>query len=141
MKTSLLILLFFAAFASPNARAQENFCLDSPITRLQAGDRAEVAPAVDRLRLRMLPAVGTGEVGLLYAGTSMTVLDGPSCNGGYMWWRVELDSGTRGWVAEGSWRTYYVAPVERSLCTLPDTPWLRLIVALICPGPLNAGRG
>lgn len=136
MKYALLILLCFALFASPKARALGEYCPDSPPPRLKVGDRAEVAPDIDRLRLRILPAVGTGEAGLLYAGTLMTVLDGPSCNGGYHWWRVELDSGLRGWVAEGTWTTYYVAPLERSFCTLPDAPWLQMLVSLLCATPL-----
>jgi hypothetical protein len=136
MRILLSILLLFGAFASPNPQ-DEDPCRYPPPTRLAVGDRAEVSAGIDRLRLRILPAVGTGELGLLYAGTQMTVLAGPSCNGGYLWWRVELDDGTHGWVAEGSWSTYYLSPVERTLCTLPDAPWLRLIVAVVCPGPIR----
>jgi hypothetical protein len=132
MKNCLLILLCFAFIASPKALAQTDYCPESPPPRLHIGERAEVASGIDRLRLRILPAVGTGEAALLYGGTTMTVLDGPSCNGGFHWWHVELDSGLRGWVAEGTWTTYYVAPVQRTLCTLPDAPWLMLLTRIAC---------
>lgn len=130
-----MIMLSMMLFAQP-MQAQTKLCPDAPLPRLAVGMRAEVAPAIDRLRLRFLPAVGTGEVGLLYSSNQFEVLDGPSCNGGYSWWRVELDSGVTGWVAEGTWATYYVRPLledeTRTICNSAEPPWLYLLANFTC---------
>lgn len=110
-------------------------CPNAPLPRLSVGARGEVAPGIDRLRLRALPAVGTGEVGLLYAGNAFEVISGPSCNGGYAWWRVTLEQGKTGWVAEGDWQQYYLRPVSdepRPLCQRADAPWLHLLLTAAC---------
>ncbi len=124
------ILLLLTVWQPGNAA----LCPDAPLPRLSVGDRAEVAPDIDRLRLRALPAVGTGEVRLLYTGNQFDVLAGPSCNGGYTWWRVVLDDETSGWVAEGTWEEYYLRPLDRSttICELTDLPWLHLLVTATC---------
>ena len=130
-----MIMFSMMLFAQP-AQTQTKLCPDAPLPRLAVGMRAEVAPAIDRLRLRFLPAVGTGEVGLLYSNNQFEVLDGPSCNGGYSWWRVELDSGVRGWLAEGNWQTYFVRPLladePRTFCNSAEAPWLHLLITFGC---------
>jgi hypothetical protein len=131
MNTFAVILLISAVFASPRTEP----CPDAPLPRLQVGVRGEVAPGINRLRLRLLPAVGTGEVHLLYAGNQFEVLAGPSCNGGYNWWRVALDSGETGWAAEGTWAEYFLRPLNdenRTLCECAEAPWLHLLMTVIC---------
>ena len=132
MRIFVLILLIFGLFASPNKASHGEACPDAPPSRLRVGEHAEVAAGVDRLNLRMLPAVGTGEVRLLYAGTTFEVLAGPSCNGGFSWWRVALQDGSKGWVAEGTWSAYYLRPVDRRLCTSPEDPWLQWVASRVC---------
>jgi hypothetical protein len=117
------------------AQADVTLCPNAPLPRLIAGEQGEVAPGIDRLRLRALPAVGTGEVGVLYAGNEFEIIAGPSCNGGYVWWRVALDEGTTGWVAEGDWQQYYLRPVSdtpRPLCQRADAPMLHLLLTSAC---------
>jgi hypothetical protein len=80
---------------------------------------AVVSPNIDRLNLRALPAVGTGVVDSLRSGQTVTVISGPSCNSNYNWWRVELESGDRGWVAEGTWDEFFVVPLTDPL-VLPN---------------------
>ena len=113
---------------------QSDLCPNAPLPRLTIGERAEVAPGISQLRLRALPAVGTGEVLLLFAGYEFEVLAGPSCNGGYSWWRIKLDSGASGWVAEGTWTQYFLRPVEPSTnrCEQNDVPWLHLLLTATC---------
>lgn len=136
MANLLLIMVLLGTMTGYAPPTQVKLCPDAPLPRLEVGMRGEVASGVDRLRLRHLPAVGTGEVGLLYSGNAFTVIDGPSCNGGYSWWRVELDSGVAGWLAEGTWTTYYVRPVieeeARTLCNSAEAPWLHLLVSFGC---------
>ena len=105
----LLILLVLATYANPAFAAP---CSNAPLPRLQIGDEAVVAREADGLTLRALPAVSTGVDAKLYSGNHLKVIGGPSCNGGYNWWRVQTDRGTKGWVAEGSWAYYYVVPLE-----------------------------
>jgi|GEM_PF-5596495 len=112
MRTLFLIVVILALYAIPNSVRAEA-CEDGPPTQLDIGMAGIVAPEIDRLQLRALPAVGTGVEERLRAGLTFTVIDGPSCNGGYNWWRVELTdgSGRRGWLAEGDWEGYYVLPI------------------------------
>jgi hypothetical protein len=108
----VLILALIAnltpTFASPSA----DRCLNAPLPRLRVGIEAVVMPGIGRLNLRALPAVDTGIELQLYEGNRVTVIAGPSCNGMYNWWRVETANGRRGWVAEGTWETYYVVPAR-----------------------------
>jgi hypothetical protein len=46
----------------------------------------------------------------LRPGDTFMVIAGPSCNGGFTWWRVETDNSERGWAAEGDWEVYYLLP-------------------------------
>lgn len=106
-----LILFILGLVSSPNF-ARADACPHAPAPRLTIGETAVVAAGIDHLNLRALPAVDTGIEVVLRTGMELTVLAGPSCNGSYNWWRVELPNGTRGWVAEGSWEQYYVLPSD-----------------------------
>lgn len=133
MRALLIALLWISASVAP---AQAKICPDAPLPRLKIGENGEVASGIDRLRLRALPAVGTGEERLLYAGNTFEVVAGPSCNGGYSWWRVKLANGTTGWVAEGNWYAYYLRPSNggdtRTICNRAETPWLYLLTSAAC---------
>jgi hypothetical protein len=110
-----------------------DYCPGAPPPRLEIGMPAEVAPTIDRLRLRLLPAVGTGEQRLLWAATPFEVLAGPSCNGGYVWWRIQLADGVTGWVAEGTWSEYYIQPREpQTICQRIESPWLQMLLTPLC---------
>jgi hypothetical protein len=112
----LLILLVLGTIAKP---VFAEACLYAPPPRLTV-DQAAVVVA-DGLSLRALPAVSTGLDGKLYAGNTLKVIAGPSCNGIYNWWRVETSAGVRGWVAEGTWDGYFVVPPEDA--ENPPTPF------------------
>ena len=134
MKLWMMLIVFSFSLTQPMP-SDPMFCQGAPLPRLRVGGQGEVALGVDRLRLRSLPAVGTGEERLLYTGTAFNVLAGPSCNGGYSWWRIDLADGTTGWVAEGTWEIYYLRPVSdtpRPLCERADTPWLHLLMTFSC---------
>jgi uncharacterized protein YgiM (DUF1202 family) len=106
-RLSITLLLLLSIFASP-AFAKD--CLPAPRTRLWIG--ANVVVNVGQVNMRALPAVSTGIRQTLYQGNTLTVIDGPSCNSRYHWWRVETASGRRGWVAEGDWDVYYLIPAR-----------------------------
>ena len=134
MRVIFLILLIFMFSASPNA-AQADPCSDAPLPRLIVGESGEVAPGVDRLRLRALPAIGAGTIRTLYARNAFTVLAGPSCNSGYNWWRVEMENGDKGWLAEAEWSRYYLTPISdepKTFCNSGETPWLYAFLSQVC---------
>ncbi|MBL8132024.1 MAG: SH3 domain-containing protein [Anaerolineae bacterium] len=109
-----LILTVLSIFASviPIRAAHAEACRHSPAPIITEGDAVVVAPGMNGLNLRALPAVGTGRVATLNQGYPLTVIGGPSCNGMYTWWRVETPTGVSGWVAGGTWTTYYLIPAE-----------------------------
>lgn len=85
---------------------------ECPLPRVRVGMAAVVAPGINQLNLRALPATDTGIVGQLYAGNALTVISEARCNRGYHWLRIELESGRRGWVAEGDWDAFYILPAR-----------------------------
>jgi D-alanyl-D-alanine carboxypeptidase len=54
----------------------------------------------ETLNMRSGAGTGNGIVATLPAGTTATVLEGPTSASGYTWWRVRTSGGTTGWVAE-----------------------------------------
>lgn len=129
---TLLILLLLSGFAYP-AFAKD--CPAAPRTRLWIG--APVVVNVGQVNLRALPAVSTGIRQTLYRGNALTVIDGPSCNGFYQWWRVETGGGRRGWVAEGDWEVYYLTPARDSQRIPTPLEWSCLpeFDNRLCPTP------
>jgi len=118
---SLIILAVFVG--SIHAEPLATACPLAPRPHLHVGQQAVVAPGVDVLNLRALPARDTGVSGRLYAGTTLTVIGGSSCNGGYTWWRVETSGGARGWVAEGTWEGYWVVPLADADQPVDPVEW------------------
>lgn len=114
-----LILTLGAGFGAGGLAAQQAApgCPTAPTTRLHIGTEdapfvAVVAPGLGPLNMRALPAVSTGVELQLYGGNRVRVVGGPSCNGGYSWWRVENVNGRRGWIAEGNWTRYFLLPAH-----------------------------
>lgn len=80
--------------------------------RLTMGSTARVTSPYG-LSLKDSPrtgAAGAVERALLPFGTVVRVLDGHSCNLGYVWWQVQLPDGTTGWAAEGDANEYFLQP-------------------------------
>jgi hypothetical protein len=134
MRAIFLILLIFMFSASPNA-ARADSCSNAPLPRLKVDEMGQVAPGIDRLRLRALPAIGAGTLRTLYAGNTFTVLSGPSCNSGYNWWHVEMEGSGTGWLAEAEWARYYLMPISdepKTICNSGETPWLYAFLSQVC---------
>ena len=78
-------------------------------TQLAVGDAAQVvADDGVGLRLRAAPDRFSTELQTMAKGTTMTVINGPACSGGYRWWQIELSDGTLGWVAEADASEYFL---------------------------------
>ncbi len=119
-----ILIICFAALAAllahptPTARiAAQSPCDGLVAPRLQTSGTARVT-SIYGLSLKNRPATGAAgatELALLPFGTVVTVMDGYTCNFGYVWWQVRLPDGTTGWIAEGSAGEYFAEPFSDRL--------------------------
>ena len=79
------------------------------LSRLRVGDRAVVSfdpPLANNVR------EGAGKqypvIGKIRPGEELTILDGPMCAAGWIWWYVEADTGLAGWTSEGDGDKYWL---------------------------------
>jgi hypothetical protein len=115
-----LALLLLIAHAYPVLAADPMPpCPLAPQSRLRLEMAAVVAPGIDQLNLRALPALTMGIERQLYAGTALQIIGGPVCNDAFIWWRVELEGGARGWVAEATWRSFLILPADARVVSTP----------------------
>ncbi|MBZ0293449.1 MAG: SH3 domain-containing protein [Anaerolineae bacterium] len=131
----LILLLLLIIPLSDTAITQTQACPEAPPPRLLPGMEGVVAPGMVGLHLRSLPAIGTGTVASMNAGTPFTVISGPSCNGGYNWWRVRISGDRIGWAAEATWAEYYLTPAWEnppSGCNRGSNPWAQTFLAPLC---------
>ncbi len=89
-------------------------CPGAPVSRVAVGDSACVADiGPSPLRIRATPEISPDNiVGDVYRGTRVALTDGPACADGYTWWRIQVDAGPAGWVAEGGPGGYYLEPCD-----------------------------
>lgn len=128
-----LLLLTLIVLGTAPAAAQET-CTLPP--RLAVGEAGRTLPDMI-VNIRQYPQLGDNQVGRLLPAGHFTVLDGPRCAAGYLWWQVEYLHATRGavgWAAEGDPASgeYWLEPrgprtthidaegIPRSTITLPD---------------------
>lgn len=60
-------------------------------------------------RLRSAPSLYSAQIGLLRVNEIFTVIGGPECANGILWWQVNYN-GRIGWTAEGQGGQYYIRP-------------------------------
>lgn len=84
-------------------------CSGAPTTRLALNRQIEVVSR-QTVRVRETPNL-QGELVLnISRGEVVTTVDGPVCSDGFIWWQIQLEDGTLGWIAEGSSSQYFVEP-------------------------------
>lgn len=87
-------------------------CLGAPDPQVKVGDVAIVTQEDNRpLNVRQEPNLTAQTLVQALPGDTFQVIDGPVCEGGYLWWQVRLDNGSTGWSAEGDLDHYYFAPL------------------------------
>ena len=84
-------------------------CPDAPDIRLIIQGRGRVTDNNDTLNLRSGPDVSFDILTALNPLDEFTVIDGPTCAGGFSWFRIRFNT-TIGWIAEGDSEDYYVEP-------------------------------
>lgn len=60
-------------------------------------------------RLRSSPSLSGAQIGLMRPNEIFTVIGGPVCANGILWWQVNYN-GREGWTAEGQGGAYYIRP-------------------------------
>lgn len=70
------------------------------------GDRATVTPGVAN-RLRPRPGLNSEPIGRIQPGEEFTIVGGPECVDGYLWWQVDFQ-GTVGWTAQGDSQSNWI---------------------------------
>lgn len=109
----LLLLVCGAVVPGPIPSAAAQGACDGLVApRLAVGGAARVISPYG-LSLKNQPMTGAAggvELQLLSFGTTVSVLDGPRCNMGYVWWQLEVSGGVTGWAAEGSSTEYFLEP-------------------------------
>jgi DNA-binding beta-propeller fold protein YncE len=86
-------------------------CADAPTSRLKVGEIAYVTkdPPIPN-RIRKEPSRDSDTLGLIGPGGGMTIIDGPACANGWVWWKVK-NAEYEGWTAEGDKETYWLIPL------------------------------
>ncbi len=88
----------------------EPACDDTPEARLILQERGMVSADDARvLNVRVQPGTDNNILGTLKVYETFLVLEGPECNDGYAWYRIESNV-MSGWIAEGDFNVYYVEP-------------------------------
>jgi hypothetical protein len=90
-----------------------NPCYDTYPTQLWRGARAVVdwTPSLPNI-VRSSPGRRLDNaIGRIAVGEALTVLDGPRCVEGWVWWYVQADSGILGWTSEGEAHEYWLQPL------------------------------
>lgn len=67
--------------------------------RFKIGDRCS---ATTPLKIRDGPGTAYSQIDTAYSGYEGTIVDGPVDSDGYTWWKVDYDSASTGWSAQGS---------------------------------------
>ncbi len=116
---SKILLLFLLIFTLP-MQAQTPAALECPAgylrSRLTSGIRAGVINTGLPNNLRQGPSTRAARSGQIDPGGTFTVLAGPTCAEGYVWWQVNY-RGEIGWTAEGdpNSATYWLEPLSAPL--------------------------
>jgi hypothetical protein len=137
----LFAVLFFVAVA--RMTAYPLFAQDCPQTRLSLGLQGQVTPGGFN-RVRAGGGLNHPQLGEIPGGGLFTILNGPRCADGYLWWQVNYQ-GLIGWTAEGNAEIYFLAPLDDTspdestsgtLCPINAAPSPRLVTdapAIVLP--------
>ncbi len=85
--------------------------------RIAVGGKAQVVSETIANRLRAQPSIEAEQIGeIAPLGSIDAVLDGPACNGPWIWWQVDV-GGLVGWTVESdvNYNYYYLEPLAETL--------------------------
>ena len=89
-------------------------CPGAPPQRMVVNQGGFVCTQGENVRLRDAPARSATTIFSLPVGSQFTVIDGPECSDDWSWWKITLDNGTTGWIAEGGDKIdpYFICPIQ-----------------------------
>ena len=88
---------------------------DKGFSRLSLGQTITVVEANHPNRVRSVPHVSNGNVtGQISSGMTATVVDGPVCADGLVFWKIKSKKipGGIGWTAEGDGKTHWLEQIH-----------------------------
>ncbi len=86
-------------------------CAGAPPPRLYVTGSGRVAYTDGKpLNIRQRSGLSGKVISKIPEGTSFSVVEGPRCQDGFVWWKIKAVTGELGWVAEGDTHAYFVAP-------------------------------
>lgn len=105
--------LVLAGLSFSGAAYAQDACTGLVTPRLTVGATARVAYNGDGIgsTLRDNPGKeqsGSQLIGTIPEGTIITILEGPICLDGMVWWKASLVDGSEAWIAEGDTQQYYL---------------------------------
>lgn len=104
-----LDLLDIGAAGEATATASSTTAVSCPgalTSRAHVGDRARIITDPNPVRARSAPVNGD-IVELLYRDYAFSIVGGPDCRDGIVWWEIELRTGDSAWIAEGAGGEYF----------------------------------
>lgn len=130
------LTIIFHSFGTLVAQQNATACPGTLASRLVAGEQGRVAPG-NANNIRSTASTDGQLLGEIPAGGTFLILEGPTCAGGYAWWRVDYN-GTVGWTVEGSDTEYWLepaGPLPTQAATLtPSTTQPETPQQVACPG-------
>lgn len=93
------LLFLTVGLTKPQAQVPAGPC-DGFTPQLQVGGQGAVLPGLTN-SVRANPTINGAELGQIAAGTTFSVLDGPTCADGFTWWYVQAGN-VEGWTPAGN---------------------------------------
>lgn len=114
------VMLILVALRQETPTTAQDPCSGLVPSRLQSGQTARVVLNGDGLGNTVRDGPGKEQSGsqvisALAEGAIITVVQGPICLDGLVWWSIEMPNGGSGWTAEGDVSQYYLEPYEIGL--------------------------
>lgn len=83
-------------------------CTGTLSPRLTIGGQGRITPGLPN-KMRLEPSLASTQVGSIPGEATFSVVGGPQCADGFLWWQVNYD-GVTGWTANGDGTDYWVEP-------------------------------
>lgn len=106
--------LHYDRFGFNNSTSSQNVCIGAPPQRMTVNKQGEVCTQGDGVYVRSEPLRSATKITKLETGSPFTVIGGPACADNWSWWKIRLNDGREGWIAEG-WDeidSYFICPIK-----------------------------
>ncbi len=92
----------------PGQPVDSGDCTGTLPARLTVGGQGRVTPGLPN-KMRLEPSLASAQIGNIPGEGVFSVIGGPHCADGFLWWKVTYGS-TTGWTANGDGTDYWVEP-------------------------------